>query len=67
MFYEITESEANEIKGKEFAPDSHFNPVQDAFGRWGVSEEEVAGIKHDEFSWLKDKPQFEFISASSNS
>jgi len=38
--YKITEEEANELRGTEFAPSSYYNPVQDINGDWFIFEEE---------------------------
>jgi hypothetical protein len=40
LIYPITESQANQLKGQEFAPDSFFNPTQDGSGKWFISPEE---------------------------
>ena len=60
---EITEEQALELKGKEFAKDSHFNPIQDAKDKWVISEEEVIQYKQkdgdSDFSYIKTKPSKE--------
>jgi hypothetical protein len=40
LIYPITESQANQLKGQGFAPDSFFNPTQDGSGKWFISPEE---------------------------
>ena len=43
----ITEQQAQELIGQEFAPDSFFHPIQDADGYWVVSVEESAYLSFD--------------------
>lgn len=52
-------AQKNEIEGKEFAPDSYFNPIQDALNRWVISiqEMEQAG---KEIDFLKGLELIEF-------
>jgi hypothetical protein len=40
LIYPITESQASQLKGQEFAPDSFFNTTQDGSGKWFISPEE---------------------------
>lgn len=51
--YRLTEIQANQLRGKEFAPDSFFNPVQDENGNWFISNEEVNQCVNSEFDWVK--------------
>ena len=57
---EITESQALQLKGKEYTKDMLFNPIQDAKGKWVISEEEVIQYKVKEkdgdFLYIKTKP-----------
>ena len=56
---QITESEALSMIGKEYTTDMLFNPIQDAKGKWVISEEEVIQYKVKEkdgdFSFIKTK------------
>lgn len=57
---EITEAEALAMKGKEYTKDMYFNPIQDAKGKWVISEEEIVQYKKKvgdaDFSFIKTKP-----------
>jgi len=46
----ITSQQAEELKGQNFAPDSKFNPIQDANGNWFISLEEKEQCN---IPWLK--------------
>jgi len=37
-----------------FAPDSYFNPVQDADNNWFISIEEIDQCVNEQFMWVKD-------------
>lgn len=56
----ITATKAKELKGKEFAKDSYFNPILDANNKWVISVEEISQIKDLNFEWLKELPLIEF-------
>jgi len=57
---EITEAQALAMKGKEYTKDMYFNPIQDAKGKWVISEEEIIQYKVKEkdgdFTYIKTKP-----------
>lgn len=50
----LTTSQAEQIKGKEYAPDSLFNPIQDKNDNWVISEQEMNCCNVEEFIWVKD-------------
>ncbi len=50
----ITIEQKELIEGKEFAPDSFFNPIQDINENWVVSEEEIRDTVNPAFLWVKD-------------
>lgn len=57
----LTIEQKNEIAGKEYAPDSHFNPIQDLNNNWVISTEEMNGrVKNPDFFWVKDLPLIDF-------
>jgi len=43
----ITEQQAQGLAGQAFAPDSFYNPIQDANGNWIVSIEESVYLSFD--------------------
>lgn len=56
----ITEEQARELQGKEFAIDSIFNPVQDIDNNWVISEEEIAQISNEDFAFLRELELVDF-------
>ena len=49
----LTQEQAEQLNGHQYAPDSYFNPIQDADGNWIISIEEVG---QSEINWLKQTP-----------
>jgi hypothetical protein len=57
----LTIEQKNEIQGQMYAPDSYFNPIQDADNSWVISTEEMAQCIVEEFMWIKDLPLIEYV------
>ena len=57
----LSVSEKDEIIGQSYAPDSYFNPIQDANDNWVISVEEVDQCVNPEFIWVKNTPLIEYI------
>ena len=55
IVYKITTEDYNKIKGQAYAPDMHFNPIQDINGNWVISIEELNGIVYPEFLYLSEQ------------
>lgn len=53
----LTQEQAEQVKGVEFAPDNYFNPIKDADGNWIISLEEV---EQSSIDWVKDLPSIEY-------
>lgn len=57
---EITAAQALQLKGKEYTKDMYFNPIQDAKGKWIISQEEITQYKvklvDGDFSYIKSSP-----------
>lgn len=53
----LTIEQKNEIAGKEYAPDSYFNPIQDLNNNWVISTQEISGC---EIEWVKNLPLIDF-------
>lgn len=49
----LTEVEKNLLLGQQYAPDSYFNPIQDADDNWIISTEEQEFCVHPDFYWIK--------------
>lgn len=56
----LTLEQKEEIAGKEFAPDSFFNPIQDADANWIISTEEMEKCENPLYIWIKDLPLIDF-------
>lgn len=56
----LTIDQYNQINGQLFAPDSYFNPIQDADDNWIISTEEINFCTNPEFIWIKDLPLIEY-------
>ena len=56
----LTLEQKEEITGQKFAPDSYFNPIQDANDNWIISIEEMNQCINPEFQWVKDLPLIEY-------
>ena len=52
----LTIEQKDLLVGKWFAPDSHFNAVQDINDNWFISVEEIDQCVNEEFMWVKDLP-----------
>lgn len=52
----LTEAQKNELVGQLYAPDSYFNPIQDAEGNWIISTQEQEFCVNPEFLWVKGLP-----------
>jgi hypothetical protein len=59
--YLLTDLQKDDIIGQWYAPDSYFNPIQDANDDWVISTEEVDYCVNPELQWVKDLPLIEFI------
>lgn len=59
--YLLTIEQKDQLVGQWYAPDSYFNPIQDANDDWIISIEEVEQCFNPEFVWVKDLPLIEYI------
>jgi hypothetical protein len=50
----LTEVQKDELVGQLYAPDSYFNPIQDADDNWVISVEEMEYCTNPTFAWVKD-------------
>lgn len=57
---QCTPTQAAQLTGQQFAPDSYFNPIQDINNNWVIFEEEVSQCVNEEFMWVTELPQIEF-------
>ena len=54
----LTPEQAEQLKGQLYAPDSYFNPIQDADDNWIISTQEQEQCSID---WVKELPLIEYI------
>ena len=54
----LTTEQAEQLKGQLYAPDSYFNPIQDADDNWIISTGEQYKCSID---WVKELPLIEYI------
>ena len=53
----LTPEQAEQLKGQLYAPDSYFNPIQDADDNWIISTQEQEQCSID---WVKELPLIEY-------
>ena len=57
----LTESQKEQIQGKEFAKDSFFNVIQDKNNNWVISIQEMEQATIPPYQWVHDLPLIEYI------
>ena len=50
----LTIEQKDELIGHWYAPDSYFNPIQDANNNWVISIEEIEQCVNPNYLWVKD-------------
>ena len=50
----LTDFEHSILVGETYAPDSYFNPIQDADNNWVISVEEINQCVNPDYLWVKD-------------
>ena len=56
----LTQVQKDELVGQWYAPDSYFNPIEDADNNWVISKEEMNQCVNPDFLWVKDLPLIEY-------
>jgi hypothetical protein len=64
--YKLTIAQKNQLIGVEFITDCFYNPVQDGNSNWIISIEEVEQTTNENFLWVKDLPQIEYVKPKEN-
>ena len=59
--YKLETQQKDLLVGQQFAPDEYFNPVPDIDGVFFIFEGEVNGCTNEEFMWVKDLPEAEYV------
>ena len=57
----LTETEKDSLIGQLYAPDSYFNPIEDANLNWVISTQEADYSVNPDFLWVKDLPLIEYV------
>jgi len=56
----LTVEQKDQLVGQWYAPDSFFNPLEDANDNWVISVEEMEQCVNPDFMWVKDLPLIEY-------
>ena len=57
----LTIEQKDSLIGQLYAPDSYFNPIQDANNNWVISVEEMEQCVNTDYLWVKDIPLSEYV------
>lgn len=49
----LTEDQAKELTGVEYADGCKFNPIQDPNGEWFITEDEVFACTNEDLKWVR--------------
>jgi hypothetical protein len=59
--HKLTATQKNKLIGIEYIPNCSYNPIQDGSGVWIITSEEVEQTTNENYLWVKDLPQIEYI------
>jgi hypothetical protein len=59
--YKLDTQQRNELVGQQFAPTQYFNPVPNIEGVYFIFDGEVDNCVNEEFMWVKELPQAEYV------
>ncbi len=62
----LTLEQKNSIAGKQFSPDSYFNPIQDLNNNWVISTEEMEQATIPPYDWVHELPLIDYQPKVSN-
>ena len=57
----LTIEQRNSLVGQWYAPDSYFNPIQDANNNWVISIEEMEQCVNPDYLWVKELELIEYV------
>jgi hypothetical protein len=63
----ITPTQKDELTGHEWQPRSYFNPIQDCYNEWVISQEEIEGNINPDFPWVNQLPLIDYCAGTSGS
>ena len=64
--FKLTPTQAAQISGKFLNDSTAFNPVPDINGDYFIFEGEVNDCTNEEYLWVKDLPQAEYVAPINN-
>jgi len=59
--YKLTTEQRNQLVGQQFATNQYFNPVPNIEGVYFIFDGEVEGCVNEEFMWVKELPEAEYV------
>lgn len=59
--HKLTATQKNKLIGIEYIPNCSYNPIQDGSGVWIITSEEIEQTTDENYLWVKDLPQIEYI------
>lgn len=59
--YKLTQEQADFIRVAQFRPNCFFNPIEDINGDYFIFDGEVKGCVNEDFMWVKELPQAEYV------
>ena len=57
----LTIEQKDSLIGQLYAPDSYFNPIQDANNNWVISVEEMEQCVNPDYLWVKELELIEYV------
>lgn len=63
MVLKLTTEQKALMEGKEYAPNSLFNPIEDGNTppNWVITTQEAEQCCNPDFQWVKDLPEIEWV------
>jgi len=66
IVYLLTVAQKNQLLGVEYIADCTYNPLEDANGNWIISQIEVEQTIDENFLWVKNLRQIEYVKPKDN-
>jgi hypothetical protein len=66
IVYKLTVAQKNQLLGVEYIADCIYNPLEDANGNWIISQREVEQTIDENFLWVKNLRQIEYVKPKDN-
>lgn len=59
--FKLTTTQKKKLLGVEYLENCTYNPIQDNNGVWIITSEEVEQTTDENYLWVKDLPQIEYV------